>query len=115
LTTKSKLKRVKHKAKANPVTTTGSLGAAISIIGAHVGWSAQTQADVATLILLSLPVISFVTSKWFPSLGASATEVVDEVEAEVVAEAVDEVVAEAEAVIESPAEAPAEEAPVDGE
>ena len=89
MTVKAKAKRVKFRARANPVTSAGSIGIFVSIVGRYLGWSEQIQADVATLFLLSLPVVNFVTSRWFPSLGASAVEYVEDVEDDAVDEAED--------------------------
>lgn len=59
-----KTTRAREAVTTNPVTTTGSVGIAVSIIGRWLGWDAQLQADVAMLFLLAIPVVRGLVAWW---------------------------------------------------
>lgn len=64
MTAKSKYRSAKASAKANPATTTGSVGVVVAIVGRYLSLDEQTQLDIVTLFLIAVPVVRGAVLWW---------------------------------------------------
>jgi hypothetical protein len=50
--------------KANPATSAGTIGLVVVLLGAQLGWSPTTEAQVAAAFLAAVPVVRGVVAWW---------------------------------------------------